>query len=73
VLVSPVLHRWHHSDAPEAQDKNFAAMFSCIDVFLGTFYMPVNKIPQTLGLSKQEKAVHPRTLSGQLLYPFRKR
>jgi sterol desaturase/sphingolipid hydroxylase (fatty acid hydroxylase superfamily) len=21
VLVSPVLHRWHHSDAPEAQDK----------------------------------------------------
>lgn len=73
VLVSPVLHRWHHSDAPEAQDKNFAAMFSFIDVFMGTFYMPANKMPETLGLSKQEKAAHPRTLSGQLLYPFKKR
>jgi sterol desaturase/sphingolipid hydroxylase (fatty acid hydroxylase superfamily) len=73
VLVSPVLHRWHHSDAPEARDKNFAAMFSFIDLALGTFYMPANKMPQTVGLSPQEKALHPRTLSGQLLYPFRKR
>lgn len=73
ILVSPVFHRWHHSDAPEARDKNFAAMFSCIDLALGTFYMPPDSMPQTVGLSAQEKATHPRTLTGQLLHPFRKR
>jgi len=73
VIVSPVFHRWHHSDTKEAQDKNFAAMFSCIDLALGTFYMPKDLMPQTTGLSAQEKPVHPRTLAGQLLYPFRKR
>jgi len=73
VLVSPVFHRWHHSDATEATDKNFAAMFSCLDLALGTFYMPANSLPQTLGLSASEKTIHPRTLPGQLLYPFRKR
>jgi len=73
VLVSPVLHRWHHSDAPAAADKNFAAMFSCIDLALGTFYMPKDLLPETTGLSPEEKPIHPRTLAGQLLYPFRKR
>jgi sterol desaturase/sphingolipid hydroxylase (fatty acid hydroxylase superfamily) len=73
VIVSPVFHRWHHSDTKEAQDKNFAAMFSCIDLALGTFYMPKDAMPETVGLSAQEKPVHPRTLAGQLLYPFRKR
>lgn len=73
VFVSPVFHRWHHSDAPQAQDKNFAAMFSCIDLVLGTFYMPMHLAPETTGLSKEEKTVHPRTLAGQLMYPFKKR
>jgi sterol desaturase/sphingolipid hydroxylase (fatty acid hydroxylase superfamily) len=73
VIVSPVFHRWHHSDTPEARDKNFAAMFSCLDLALGTFYMPMNLKPETTGLSPEEKTVHPRTLGGQLLYPFRKR
>ncbi len=72
VLVSPVFHRWHHSDSAKAQDKNFAAMFSCIDLVLGTFYMPKGSMPLTTGLSKQERTNHPRTFGGQLLYPFRK-
>jgi len=73
VFVSPVFHRWHHSDAPAAQDKNFAAMFSCLDLVLGTFFLPLDALPLTTGLSAQEKPVHPRTLVGQILYPFRKR
>jgi sterol desaturase/sphingolipid hydroxylase (fatty acid hydroxylase superfamily) len=73
ILVSPVFHRWHHSDEKAATDKNFAAMFSCIDLALGTFYMPMNSRPHTVGLSAREKTAHPRTLAGQLLYPFRKR
>jgi sterol desaturase/sphingolipid hydroxylase (fatty acid hydroxylase superfamily) len=73
VLVSPVYHRWHHSDLPAAADKNFAAMFSCLDLVFGTFYMPKGVMPETVGLSAQEKEAHPRTLAGQLWYPFRKR
>jgi sterol desaturase/sphingolipid hydroxylase (fatty acid hydroxylase superfamily) len=72
VLVSPVLHRWHHSDTAQARDKNFAAMFSFIDLLMGTFYMPPNLKPETLGLAEQEKTIYPRTFAGQLLYPFRK-
>lgn len=72
VFVSPVFHRWHHSDTTAAMDKNFAAMFSCLDLAFGTFYMPTNSRPDTLGLSPQEKAAHPRTLAGQLWHPFKK-
>jgi len=73
VLVSPVFHRWHHSDTAAAADKNFAAMFSCLDLVFGTFYMPQDSMPETTGLSASEKPVHPRTFAKQLLYPFRKR
>jgi sterol desaturase/sphingolipid hydroxylase (fatty acid hydroxylase superfamily) len=73
LIVSPVFHRWHHSDSATAMDKNFAAMFSCIDLVFGTYFMPRNGLPQTTGLSAKEKAVHPRSLAGQLVYPFRKR
>ncbi len=72
ILVSPVFHRWHHSDNEAAHDKNFAAMFSCLDLILGTYYMPKGVLPDTLGLSPAEKKVHPRTFWRQLLYPFKK-
>ena len=72
-LVSPVQHRWHHSDVPEAMDKNFAAMFSCIDVFLGTFYMPKNAVPASTGLLGEDRAAHPHSFIGQFLLPFKKK
>jgi len=72
VFVSPLFHRWHHSDKIEAADKNFASMFSCIDLAFRTFYMPMSSMPHTTGLSDQEKAVHPRTFAKQLWYPFQK-
>jgi sterol desaturase/sphingolipid hydroxylase (fatty acid hydroxylase superfamily) len=72
VLVSPVQHRWHHSDSSESMDKNFAVMFSCIDVALGTFYMPKDKFPKTTGLMGEERKSHPTTFLGQLLYPFKR-
>lgn len=40
VIVSPRMHRWHHVDLPEAHDKNFATIFSFIDVLFGTYYNP---------------------------------
>jgi sterol desaturase/sphingolipid hydroxylase (fatty acid hydroxylase superfamily) len=70
--VSPVFHRWHHSDKPQARDKNFAAMFSLIDLICGTFYMPITLKPDTTGLSKEEKQSHPSTFAGQILHPFKR-
>jgi len=71
VLASPVQHRWHHSDDPAAMDKNFAAMFSCIDLILGTFYLPKNVRPKATGLYKEQRQSFPRNFSGQLAYPIK--
>jgi sterol desaturase/sphingolipid hydroxylase (fatty acid hydroxylase superfamily) len=72
LLVSPLYHRWHHSTDPEARNKNFAAMFSFIDLALGTFYFPQHKSPEQTGiLSKDARVKVPDTFWGQLWYPFR--
>jgi sterol desaturase/sphingolipid hydroxylase (fatty acid hydroxylase superfamily) len=38
VIASPVFHRWHHADVPEAQGKNLANIFPVFDVIFGTYY-----------------------------------
>ncbi len=38
VLVSPVVHRIHHSDMPEHFDKNFGAILVIWDRIFGTYY-----------------------------------
>lgn len=68
VLASPVFHRHHHTAANEGGERNFAPVFSFLDVLFGTYYMPKNLLPKTFGVSE----IVPDTLSGQLLYPFRK-
>jgi sterol desaturase/sphingolipid hydroxylase (fatty acid hydroxylase superfamily) len=37
VLVSPALHRLHHSRAREERDTNFGTIFSCWDRWFGSF------------------------------------
>lgn len=38
LLASPVFHRWHHADVPEAYGKNLANMFPVFDLLFGTYY-----------------------------------
>lgn len=73
IFVSPVLHRWHHSADKAAIDKNFAAMFSFIDIMFGTYYMPVDKQPELLGLPQSQTKVFPRKFIDQVFFPFRKK
>lgn len=40
LLVSPAMHRWHHSRTQAGMRSNYAGMFSFIDVLFGTFYCP---------------------------------
>jgi sterol desaturase/sphingolipid hydroxylase (fatty acid hydroxylase superfamily) len=40
LLVSPAMHRWHHSADEVAYDSNFATVFGLWDWAFGTHYVP---------------------------------
>lgn len=64
-IVSPAMHRWHHSKEAVAHDTNFAEFFCVWDRCFGTFYLP--------GPCKTELGVDDdigQTLRSQMLYPF---
>jgi sterol desaturase/sphingolipid hydroxylase (fatty acid hydroxylase superfamily) len=65
-IASPVFHRWHHSDIPEARDKNFAGLLPVWDIIFGTYYMPKNTQPKTFGID----APMPKGFLGQIKEPF---
>jgi sterol desaturase/sphingolipid hydroxylase (fatty acid hydroxylase superfamily) len=48
-MSNPKFHRWHHSNHPDAIDKNFSAEFNFLDWIFGTAYYPKGKIPDDFG------------------------
>jgi sterol desaturase/sphingolipid hydroxylase (fatty acid hydroxylase superfamily) len=71
VVVSPVFHRWHHTHVNEGGLKNFAVMFSCIDLMFGTYYLPDKLRPCVFGVPDDSV---PENILRQLVYPlFKKR
>ena len=68
LYAGPEFHRWHHSDAPEARDRNFVTHFPWLDLLFGTLYLPTGRRPDGYGV---EEAIPPAYL-GQLLHPFRR-
>lgn len=66
VLASPVFHRWHHSKDREAWDKNFAGLLPIWDRLFGTYYMPKDQWPESLGIHDPM----PSHVMGQLWVPF---
>ncbi|RIZ71974.1 MAG: sterol desaturase family protein [Methylococcales bacterium] len=67
LYASPWFHRWHHSDHPEARDKNFVVHFPWIDALFGTLYLP-KEPPKTLGIDEPIA----ENLLEQWTYPFRR-
>ena len=49
IVSNPKFHRWHHSNHPEAIDKNFSGEFNFMDYMFGTAYYPKQKIPDNFG------------------------
>ena len=49
-MSNPKFHRWHHSNHPDAIDKNFSAEFNFLDWIFGTAYYPKDKIPSDFGV-----------------------
>jgi sterol desaturase/sphingolipid hydroxylase (fatty acid hydroxylase superfamily) len=68
VIVSPVFHRWHHTDVARGGEKNFAPTFPVIDLIFGTFYMPKDALPDNFGVDDPD---FPKAFEQQLIYPFR--
>jgi sterol desaturase/sphingolipid hydroxylase (fatty acid hydroxylase superfamily) len=67
LLVTPQVHRIHHSKLKEHQDKNFADMFPIFDIIGGTYCAPKRgEFPDT-GLTSGER--HPNIWSA-LWAPF---
>ncbi len=48
-MSNPKFHRWHHSNHPEAIDKNFSAEFNFLDWLFGTAYYPKEGVPHSFG------------------------
>lgn len=65
LLVSPALHRWHHTGLDEGGNKNFGDVFALWDVIFGTFYLPETKATR-FGLEDGP----PADLIGQTLWPL---
>lgn len=67
-ISSPVFHRWHHSNEPEAKNKNFAGLLPLWDVLFGTYYMPKERVPANFGIDSPIAS----GFFGQLWDPFEK-
>ena len=59
LLVTPSLHRLHHSERPDTHSKNFGTIFSVWDRLGLTFLDGKADSPVTLGLPGQEGRVLP--------------
>ena len=54
LLVTPQFHHWHHSDQPEANDKNFAVHIPIWDMLFGSYYLPVDQWPRSYGVAGEQ-------------------
>jgi lathosterol oxidase len=68
VFVTPQYHHWHHSDDPRFYDRNFAIHFPVIDRVFGTYHLPGDEWPESVGLDDEQ---FPKGYLRQLVYPFR--
>ena len=68
VFASPMFHRWHHADLPEAYGKNLSNFFPVFDVIGGTFYLP-GKCDAPMGALKS--GVEDKNPIAIMTFPFR--
>jgi lathosterol oxidase len=66
LIVTPAFHHWHHTDEPQATNKNFAVHLPVIDWLFGTYYQP-DRWPESYGIGEERL---PPGLVRQFLYPL---
>jgi sterol desaturase/sphingolipid hydroxylase (fatty acid hydroxylase superfamily) len=67
ILVTPQVHRIHHSIEPQHYNQNFADALPIFDIIFGTYHLPGRDFPAT-GLGKEFPA--PRSLWSAQLGPL---
>jgi sterol desaturase/sphingolipid hydroxylase (fatty acid hydroxylase superfamily) len=66
-LGTPEFHHWHHSNEPQAFNRNFAGELPLLDWIFGTIYLP-DRLPTAYGTNEPV----PTGYVGQMLFPFRR-
>lgn len=72
LLVTPDLHRVHHSAVVEDSMHNYGIVFSCWDRLLGTWRTPIGGGPQSFGINSERDAAR-LPLGRLLVMPFQRR
>ena len=67
IFVTPQYHHWHHSDDPAIYDHNFAIHFPLIDKIFGTYHLPGDEWPESMGLGAER---FPKGYLRQFVHPF---
>jgi sterol desaturase/sphingolipid hydroxylase (fatty acid hydroxylase superfamily) len=70
VLMTPAVHRQHHSPDQPLIDRNFGQFFTLWDRLFGTYAEPEGEAPAAYGL-RPLRAERWQTVAGILLTPFR--
>lgn len=65
---TPELHHWHHSNHPEARNKNYSGFLPVLDRIFGTYYQPKDRRPEIYGIDDPT----PPGWYAQLREPFRR-
>ena len=71
VIVTPFMHKVHHSDRQPETDSNYASLFSIWDRIFGSFRLREDPSAIRLGL-REFDAVEHQTVAGLLRTPFAK-
>ena len=70
VIVTPKMHRLHHSDIKSETDSNYASVFSIWDRVFNSYTMRPIENAFKLGLSDRYTDLQWNRLSGMLMIPF---
>lgn len=70
VLITPNIHRLHHSIVPVEHDSNYGEWLVFWDKVFGTFRQPVAAKPDSYGVNMLTDEKH-QTIKGMMLTPFR--
>ncbi|MEZ5141275.1 MAG: sterol desaturase family protein [Acidimicrobiales bacterium] len=65
---TPEYHHWHHSNEPDARNRNYSGLLPVLDLIFGTYFMPKERRPQVYGIDDPM----PEGYLAQLAQPFRR-
>ena len=68
LVATPFFHHWHHSNEPEAWNRNYGVLLPLWDIAFGTCYLPRDRRPERYGIDTPM----PSGVVAQLTHPFRR-